>query len=263
MAWPAAGITAAAAGSMAIGGEAAHAVGSNLAYRQAKKATRQMQGWQEYMRSTAYQTSVEDMKKAGLNPILSVTGPGAAQTPGPSIRTETPNMGGAFGRGSGQAAMEALARLRTVKAGALTAASTADITRTEAAFRGAEKSVALATSVAQKREAIARAEASEYIRDQELHGISTARENARIRALQREGAETDARRAVIEREVLGTPSGEAAYKTRQYLESLPITELLLGAIGGFFFGRRRSRTPEVKRKRKSDKTDWSRKRRDR
>jgi hypothetical protein len=42
--------------------------------------------WQEHMSSTAYQRAVEDMKKAGLNPILAYAN-GGASTPGGSAGT--------------------------------------------------------------------------------------------------------------------------------------------------------------------------------
>lgn len=42
--------------------------------------------WQEHMSSTAYQRAVEDMKKAGLNPILAFAN-GGASTPGGSAGT--------------------------------------------------------------------------------------------------------------------------------------------------------------------------------
>lgn len=42
--------------------------------------------WQEHMSNTAYQRAVEDMKKAGLNPILAFSN-GGASTPGGSVGT--------------------------------------------------------------------------------------------------------------------------------------------------------------------------------
>ena len=41
-----------------------------------KKEAQKNREWQEMMRNTQYQTAVQDMEKAGLNPILAVTGGG-------------------------------------------------------------------------------------------------------------------------------------------------------------------------------------------
>lgn len=46
--------------------------------------------WQEYMSSTAHQREVEDLKKAGLNPILSAYGKGASTPPGGYATVENP-----------------------------------------------------------------------------------------------------------------------------------------------------------------------------
>lgn len=66
-----------------------------------KKESQKNRDWQEMMRNTQYQTAVQDMEKAGLNPILSVTGGGiGTSVPGGA----TASVGGAS-MGSAQGAM--------------------------------------------------------------------------------------------------------------------------------------------------------------
>lgn len=64
----------------------------------------QNQKWQEYMRSTAYQATMADMKAAGLNPMLAFSrGPtswgSASAAPGSSLGAVAPDIAGGLERG--------------------------------------------------------------------------------------------------------------------------------------------------------------------
>lgn len=67
--------------------------GLGAAYLQkewARGAASSARHWQEMMRATAYQTTVEDLKKAGLNPLLAVS-QGPTGTPGVQV-ADVPNV---------------------------------------------------------------------------------------------------------------------------------------------------------------------------
>lgn len=78
----AAGIT----GAAAIGG-------SILSNRSSEKAAKRSIAFQREMAKNAHQYEVEDLRKAGLNPILSAGGPGASASGGamPNIRPVVPS----------------------------------------------------------------------------------------------------------------------------------------------------------------------------
>jgi len=62
----------------------------------AEQAAKQMD-FQERMRSTQYQTAVEDMKKSGLNPMLAYTQGGAGTPSGAMGQVSTAKMGNSVG----------------------------------------------------------------------------------------------------------------------------------------------------------------------
>lgn len=67
--------------------------------------------WQEKMRATSYQTAIKDMEKAGLNPILAVTGGGVSTGAGSGSAASAgaPSMSGTQGIAASGGVMNGLA----------------------------------------------------------------------------------------------------------------------------------------------------------
>jgi len=85
-----------------IGGSLISTVGGLLGNRSQTKAAREQMDFQREMSGTAHQREVEDLRKAGLNPILSATGGSGASTPsGALAQTHNPLEGAGQGLQSG------------------------------------------------------------------------------------------------------------------------------------------------------------------
>lgn len=78
-----------------VGGSIISGVGGMLGNLSAARESAKNRQFQEYMSSTAHQREVEDLRKAGLNPILSATGGSGASTPAGSTASQQNPFSGA------------------------------------------------------------------------------------------------------------------------------------------------------------------------
>lgn len=81
----------------AIVGAISQSIATAVQVKQSKKAAARNRDFQREMRSTQMQARVEDLKLAGLNPILAAGGPGAA-SPGGNM-AQVPDIAGSTAKG--------------------------------------------------------------------------------------------------------------------------------------------------------------------
>ena len=121
----------AAAGIAAdIFGSASSASGIRAMNQSNERIARENRGFQERMSSTARQRAVQDLKKAGLNPILA-TGAAASSPAGSTATMQNPNAPFEGTGTRGMAALHSAAQLKLVKQQADKVEADAELTRTQ------------------------------------------------------------------------------------------------------------------------------------
>lgn len=165
-------LPAIAGGIATIGGALIGAHGqsqTNAANAQEAQRTRD---FQERMRSTQYQTAVDDMRKAGLNPALAYQQGGAGNVSGASAQFQNP---AAHSAESAASAVQAFQAMRRTAAEIEQITAQTDKTRQEAQLVGTQRLLAnLASELGHRTFA----DAIERIKAESRNTVSTAREAA-------------------------------------------------------------------------------------
>lgn len=111
------------------------------------KSLQATMNWQEYMRSTAYQATMGDMRKAGLNPMLAFAqGPNnwgsVGSSPGSQVRAENPHLGNAAAAGA-----TAFMNMASAREAINTQRTTQDVQRSEVTLNNARAAESAANTV--------------------------------------------------------------------------------------------------------------------
>lgn len=102
------------AGFLTAGTVGANLLGGIMQNSANATQARQARDWSAYMRSTAYQATVDDMQKAGLNPMLAYS-QGASGTPSAAMATMQNTLGPAAQAGSSTYSELTSAQLKNVQ----------------------------------------------------------------------------------------------------------------------------------------------------
>lgn len=188
----------------ALIGAAAGLLGSKMSADKSQDNAREQMAFQEEMSRTAHQREVDDLKAAGLNPMLSAR-LGGASTPG-GASGSVPDMGQAVSSGvsAGMMAQRTNAEIEQIKANTDVARSQEILNQTAAIKQAAETRATTATAQMSEWEY----QKKQYL-EREFDQWFT------------EGKEFDARRAVAMRDAF---KASRDYNTVQYLDEFAISK---------------------------------------